>query len=183
MVNNAQSSQKDIEAKMARISAEPIVPGASGQDVFGLLEHWFLTLGEYRFFLNPMTASWMFYDPVHQCWVKTDHQAGDGSFVLDDQGELSFIEAEEKVRISPVPVPSWQKNPAYQPFFDLEARYLLRLESFYYDEIGEEDFLEAVYQLRLQDAQGIWWQMRPADGGWYRWEGTQWIEDVPYRSE
>ncbi len=183
MVSTKERTQKQIEADLLQKNNESAVPGATVQEVLGPMENWHLRVGDYEFFLNPMTAHWMFYDPVHHCWVRSGHQAGEGSFVLDDMGELSFTPADSPVPVAPIAIPKWQKDPQYQPFFDLEVKYVQLLESFKFQDISEDDFVQSVHQLRLQDPQGIWWQIRPEDGGWYRWDGTQWVDDVPYQTE
>lgn len=183
MVNKSERTQKMIENDLLQKSRESAAPGATVGEVLGPMEDWHLQVGEYEFFLNPMTAHWMFYDPVHSCWVRTGHQAGEGWFTLDEQKELAFTPAESPMPIPPIPIPNWQRNPQYQPFFDLEERFLSLLESFQFHDIAEDEFLQSVHQLRHVDERGIWWQIRPEDGGWYRWDGSSWVDDVPYEKE
>lgn len=174
MVKTYIKEQLLIEEELNKLSTKPLDPQLTLLEALGGVEKWLHQVGEYRFFLNPFNGKWMYYDSVHKTWEKTGYLAGEGLFLLDEDGEMCFKDNPNQKKISPVSVEEKKAiNDGGNKFLQYEEKYFAlkgRLET---GLIDHKSFLEELYRLRIQDESGIWWQIDD-HGKWLKWDGREW---------
>jgi hypothetical protein len=96
--------QKQVEDLFERIKNIPVDGEKSAVAQFGQMESWIFTLGEYQFFLNPLTKSWFFFDRAHNDWK--DLKAPVGSVVFQLNGtEMAILKTDvpSSSQVAPAP--------------------------------------------------------------------------------
>ena len=94
--------QQALEERYRRTIAGPRDPEKTPQQVYGEMESWMFTLGDYLLFLNPVTGSWFWHDRVHNDLRDLGYPAGTGILFLDGD-ELRFVRTPPGGHAVPVP--------------------------------------------------------------------------------
>lgn len=74
--------QKGIEDRFFSVHNNPVDQERTPAELFGEMESWIFTLGEYRLFLNPITGRWYYFDRAHNDWKDINAPAGRVIFSL-----------------------------------------------------------------------------------------------------
>jgi hypothetical protein len=83
MVKQGMSpGQKAVEDRFETIQNNPVDQEKTPVELFGEMESWIFTLGEYRLFLNPVTRRWYYFDQAHNDWKDMNAPAGSVIFSL-----------------------------------------------------------------------------------------------------
>jgi len=161
--------QQQLEEKLPLKQVAHLTNATTIEEVYGRMEEWMMTLGEYQFLLDPVSGTWLFFDRVHDTWDTTGYMAGEATFALE-KGELIVI---------PNPEPTvWPRDRRYEA---AEGRFR-HLSHLYIDELIDEGaFTQAVEALTLKDRQGRSWRIRAEDGVWTWWNGKAWVAGEPQR--
>jgi hypothetical protein len=75
--------QKRLENQYAAIRNNQPDEQKTAAEIFGSMESWIFTMGEYRLFLNPLTGNWYYYDMPHDDWRDSKFAPGTVIFYLD----------------------------------------------------------------------------------------------------
>lgn len=179
MVSESVKKQMAVEKALQQYNHRKLDPGKTWEENLGPVGKWVIQVGEHTLFLNPFNSHWMYFDYIHGSWEKSGYRAGEGFFFLDDKGEFSYQKSPDPKVIPPLHLGMTEEAEGLLPFREREQEFLdlsvRRLEG----SLDERSFREEVYKLRLQDQAGVWWQVREEDGGWFRWNGSQWERAVP----
>ncbi|OPX63046.1 MULTISPECIES: zinc ribbon domain-containing protein [unclassified Methanoregula] len=92
--------QKALEDRFELIKNRPVDPEKNPAEQFGEMEAWTFSLGDYRFFLNPMTKRWYFFDRPHNSWKDINAPAGSVIFSLRGS-EIEIVKAGAATTPSP----------------------------------------------------------------------------------
>lgn len=91
-ISQNSRDQSSIEKKLTEYLG-PFDPDRTMESVFGDIDEWVFTLGPEKFFLNPLTREWWFFDLVHDDWVRTGYLAGTVTFVWNGK-EVTIVPRE-----------------------------------------------------------------------------------------